>query len=487
MKKVLILSLFILPFISNWVFSSEEQMKVYLEENQFYTPKSGTYYEVHLQFVGKTLQYIQKDSNTFAEVAITHSFIIGDSVVLSDKYLLKSPNILDGIYTDFHDIQRYILKPGTYTYQLKIEDVNSENTPLSISKTIKINDFSNQLAFSPVMPAVTIRKQEKASNIFTRIGYDVVPKLGTFYPTEAQNLLYYVEVYNTKSNLKGDSIYVVQQEIRKADSNFNLDDYTRYYRYTSSSIQPIAKSIDISLLPSGNYTLVLNLINREKQTITSASFQFNRVNNGIHDKVNYNSTILDPAFITSIPKDSTRYYVASLIPISRHAEVRNIINILKKKDSAVNIKYLQAFWKDAAPENPYKAWLEYKQQVQLVERLYSNNYQVGFETDRGRVYLAYGPPSSILQRPSSPSEYPYEIWRYDKIKQYSKRRFIFYSPTGLNNGYKLLHSDMIGELHNYRWQYVLNKRNTPGGSGFSPTGGTPNYFGQSAWRDYNTF
>jgi GWxTD domain-containing protein len=77
-----------------------------------------------------------------------------------------------------------------------------------------------------------------------------------------------------------------------------------------------------------------------------------------------------------------------------------------------------------APKNAYEAWLKYKGQVQLVQRLYSNNFQDGFETDRGRVYLQFGSPSSLIVRETSASEYPYEIWQYDKIGIYSKKHIL---------------------------------------------------------------
>lgn len=485
--KIRVLFLLVAVCLSNLSFGKDKKLKVYLEENQFYTPDGGNYLETHLQFVGSTLYYVQKDSSLVAEVEINQSILIGDSVITTDHYLLQSPHVIDSVYGDFHDIQRYALSPGNYTYQLSVRDVNSTEAPLKVSKSITILDLSHTLCFSPILPALSIYANPKKHNIFTRMGYDVVPKLGNYYPTEAQNLLYYVEVYNTQSQIVNDSIYVIKQQVI-GDSGKALPNYTRYYRYKTTPLQPIPKSVDISELPSGSYTLKLEVINRKEDVLATQIMPFDRTNNALNNNVDYASTVIDPAFVASIPKDSTAYYVASLIPIAHHAEIKNIIRLLKKKDSTLNIKYLQAFWKNTSPTDPYESWIKYKQQVKLVERLYASNYQVGFETDRGRVYLEYGSPSSIIQRPSSPSEYPYEIWEYDKIKQYSKRRFVFYSPNGIGTEYKLLHSDMVGELHNYRWRYVLNKRNSPGGNGFDdPTGGTPNYFGQHAWEDYNTY
>ena len=487
------LILFIALFIGLTAFGQEKKLKAFLSEGQFYAPDAGNYIEIQLNFLGYSLKYINREEDRFAEVEISQIFSQEDTVVVADKYLLKSPSIIDSLVEDFYDIQKYLLKPGLYRYDLEIRDVNSENEPIAVTKSIRIDEMSNELGFSYFVAAESIMANPQLQSIFTKVGYDVIPMVGNYYPTEIQNLLYYVEAYNTGSALD-DSIYVVEQKLIGRDVQFDLEEYTRYFRYKGSPIQPIAKVIDISMLPTGAYTLELNLLDREKQILGRTAFDFDRNNTEKVNSLSFESAILDPGFQKSVPQDSTGYYVASLIPISRQVEVRNIINLLKEKDKEKNMRYLQSFWKETVPENPYEGWLRYKAQVQNVERLFATNYQVGFETDRGRVYLEYGPPNSLIERPSSPSEYPYEIWRYDKINQYSNKknqfsnkRFIFYSRTNLNKDYTLLHSDMIGELQNYRWQYALNKRNTPDQNLDDPSGGANSHFGGNSSRYYNSY
>jgi GWxTD domain-containing protein len=413
-------------------------------------------------------------------------FSQNDTIVLADRYLLKSPVVIDSFIEDFYDIQKYPLAPGEYNYDLVIKDVNSKKEALTVNKRIEIQDFSKDLSLSTFTAAETIMPNPQEQSIFTKIGYDVIPMLGNYYPTEIQNMLYYLEVYNTDSGLE-DSVYVVEQKIVGRDVNLDLDQYTRYFRYQGSAIQPVSKVIDISLLPTGSYTVELNILNRDKIVLGRSSFDFDRNNTEEVNEIAYESIILDPAFEESIPQDSSGYYVASLIPISGQLEVKNIIRLLKLRDRDQNHRYLQAFWKQAAPENAYEGWMKYKAQVQAVEKLFSTNFQVGFETDRGRVYLQYGSPSSVIEQPSSPAEYPYEIWQYDQIQQFSNRRFIFYSSTNLNEDYRLLHSDMLGEIQNNRWKYALNKRNTPDSNLDDPTGGATPHFGGNSSRYYNSY
>ncbi len=185
-----------------------------------------------------------------------------------------------------------------------------------------------------------------------------------------------------------------------------------------------------------------------------------------------------PSFQNSIPDDSVGFFLESLIPISKGAEVKNIIDIAKRRDAKSARKYIQLYWSQTAPNNTYEAWIQYKAQVLFVEKLYRTNILTGFESDRGRVYLQYGAPSNINRSEYSPTEYPYEIWIYDKIGAFSNKRFVFYNPSLINNGHQLLHSDMIGELKNLNWPSEISKN---GELNTSPNGN----FGGSSGRDFN--
>ena len=208
----------------------------------------------------------------------------------------------------------------------------------------------------------------------------------------------------------------------------------------------------------------------------SLAFDFERYNDS-ENAFDLSSMLLDPAFQQSIPSDSVAYYLESLIPIAKQGEIRTLIDVLKANDTQQMRLHLQAFWYQTAGNKAYEQWLNYQSQVRAVEKYYANNYMEGFETDRGRVYLKYGRPNTIVVKESSPSEYPYEIWTYDKIGIYSNKRFVFYNPDLITNNHRLLHSDMIGELKNPAWQQILVRRNTVNGTVDDPNMMNVKHFG----------
>lgn len=485
MKKIIfiLISIFVV-----FAVTSQNHLRAYLNEHQFFSPEEGNYIEIQLNFAGLTVTYKDVNGKQKGELEITQLFIQGNEVILYDKYILSAPEIRDSIIEDFFDIHRYVLEPGDYTYELIIEDKNSGSGPLSVEKALTIRDFSKKVSFSAITAAESIHYTDMDNpTTFTKMGYDVIPLISNYFPTALKFLPYYVEIYGTDIFFE-DSIFIVEQKIKSNDMSFDLEIYERHYRYTPSNVKAMAKVIDICLLPTGKYTLELNLLNRNKDIIAQQTYDFDRNNSDDVNQIALEKIVLDPAFVASIADDSTGYYVASLIPISGPSEVRNILSILKERNNEKNKKYIQAYWRQTAKNDAYSQWMQYRAQVYQVEQLFGTNYQVGFETDRGRVYLQYGRPSQVSEQPQSNSEYPYEIWQYDKIDRFSNKRFIFYNTTNINNDYKLLHSDMLGELQNFRWQYALNKRNTSDGDIDSRTGGGfQDHFGRNSSLYYNSY
>jgi GWxTD domain-containing protein len=463
-------------------FGQNQELRAYLDNKQFFAPGVGNYVEFHLQFVGYSLNYKGKDNGLIGEVAVQMNIQKGDSIVASDAYRLSSPFMKDSVVEDFYDIKRFVLEPGDYTFNIILQDMNSENDPLEASQLIIIEDLSDAISLSDIEVA-EVGSRGDGSSPFYKSGYDIIPRLSTFFPKELNTIPVYFEVYNSK--MFEDTVFGIKQTVIDADKNIELEELTVFTRHYTSEVVPILKSIDISDLLTGKYIVNYTIVNRNMRELSTQSYEFERSND---KQIDYFSDelVLDPAFQASIPDDSVGYFLECLIPISRTTESKNIFRIAKTKNAENARRYIQLYWTKTAPDTPYESWIKYKRQVMLVERLYANNFQEGFETDRGRVYLQYGAPANIVRKEYSPTEYPYEIWRYNKIGAFSNKRFVFYNPDLVNKAYRLLHSDMVGELKNPSWPRELSKRSTPNGNVDDPNSGVQDHWGgnsQDLFRD----
>lgn len=461
----------------------DKKLRAYLDHKQFYAPGLGNYVEFHLQFAGYSINYKGKDDGLIGEVGIRVDVKQGDKSIQSDAYRLETPFMKDSIVEDFYDIRRFALSPGEYTLDIELMDMNSSAESIKATQSFTVEEYGDAISISDLEVAEVAGTGDESS-MFYKSGYNIIPRLSTFYPEELNTIPVYFELYNT--NQLEDSVFAIRQTLVNAMSGVQLDQFTAFSRHKTSNVVPIIKRLDISEVPTGKYIVSYTLINRNMTELSTQSYTFERSNDRL-STILKEDIILDPAFQESMTDDSVEYYLESLIPIARPNEVRNIIKIAKAKDNAESREHIQLFWATTAPGAAYESWMKYKAQVQLVEKLYANNFQEGFETDRGRVYLQYGSPTNIIRRDNNPSEYPFEIWIYNKIGVFSNRRFVFYNPDLVNNAYRLLHSDMVGELKNPSWQRDLSRRNTTNGDIDNPNAGTNNDFGGNADEYYRQY
>ena len=471
-------TLFTLIFIALTTFSfgKDRELRAYLDSKQFYAPGVGNYVEFHLQFDGKSVNYVGKDDGLIGELAVFMEVKRDGAVVASDAYRLNTPFMKDSIVEDFYDIKRFVLEPGLYAFNIVLQDLNSDNDPLENSVSFVIDDLSEAIALSDIQIAEAGARGD-GSSPFYKSGYDIIPRLSTFYPEQLNTIPVYFEIYNSRQ--LEDTVFGIRQTVINADKNLEVENLTVFSRHYAGDVVPVLKKIDISTLPTGRYIVHYTILNRNMLELSTTSYEFER-SNDIEESFYSDEIILDPAFQASIPQDSLGYFLECLIPISKAAEVKNIFSIAKSKNEERARRYIQQYWARTSPQKPYEGWMAYRAQVLLVEKLYGNNFQEGFETDRGRVYLQYGAPTNIIVKDYSPSEYPYEIWQYNKIGAFSNKRFIFYNPDLVNKAYRLLHSDMIGELKNPAWPRELAKRNSTNGNVDDPNGGVQDHWGGNA-------
>ncbi len=96
------------------------------------------------------------------------------------------------------------------------------------------------------------------------------------------------------------------------------------------------------------------------------------------------------------------------------------LDSLKSGDYETRRKNLESFWKsrDASPGTAYnEVMTEYYRRVDHAMRTFGTlRVPDGAGTDRGRIYILYGPPSST-KRTLNPSSYFEEDWHYERLNK----------------------------------------------------------------------
>ena len=456
-KSLYFLVIFFLPFITEggnlWAF---------LTYSTFNSPE-GPYIETYLSVAGNSVKYNKTVNGKFqATVNILMTFKQNNEIKAFKKYELNSPEIDDTtkVNYEFVDEQRFQLPNGTYDFELQITDKSKLVQSVPYSQSVVMDFPSDKPSFSGIQLVKSFVKSEVPKTI-TKSGYDLVPYVYNFYPGSEGKMIFYSELYNMDKILPDGQKYVLSYFIESFETHMTLFEFARVKKDIVRPIGVILAEFNIENLATGNYNLVMEARNQQNEIVASQKIFFQRSNPEAKltftDLTSENATNTFADRITKL--DSVKEFISCTFPISSGMERAFIRDVLKTSSLKELQQYFYGFWLRRNQNNPEQAWLAYKEQVKIANFNFKTPVKKGYQTDRGRIYLEYGPPNTRSERPSEPSTYPYEIWHYYTLSNSQRnKKFVFYSPDMVTNDYFLLHSDAIGEIHDYRWQIDLQSR-----------------------------
>jgi len=456
-KSIFFLIIFFLPF-----FMEAHNLWAFMTYSTFNSP-DGPYIETYLTVAGNSVKYNKTLSGKFqATVNILVTFKQNSEIKAFKKYELNSPEIDDTINVnyEFVDEQRFQLPDGTYDFELQISDKNKPVQPQPYSQSVVVDFPLNKPAFSGIQLVKSYTKSE-TQTILTKSGYDLVPYVYNFYPGSESKIIFYSELYNMDKILPEGQKYVLSYFIESFETHMTMFEFARVKKEVVRPVGVTLAEFNIGNLATGNYNLVLEARNQQNEIVASQRTFFQRSNPNakltFSNLTNENAT---NTFADRITKpDSLKECISCTFPISSGIERAYIKDVMKTSNLQDLQKYFYGFWLRRDPNNPEKAWLAYNEQVKIANFNFKTPVKKGYQTERGRVYLEYGPPNTRSERPSEPSTYPYEIWQYYTLNNNQRnKKFVFFSPDMVTNDYFLLHSDATGEVHNYRWQIDLQSR-----------------------------
>lgn len=433
----------------------------YFSYATFYAPGIGTYVETYLVFAGNSMHYkMNKDSALQASAEVTMVFKNVDQIKEFRKFKVVSPYLSDTatFAPSFIDQQRIAVPEGIYNFELQITDLFGPDSipPMIIKDLITIHIPENEIAFSGIE---FLEKYSEAvkKNIFMKNGYECIPFVTDFYPKHINHLSFYAECYNASKALSPLEDFVFMFHIQHSNTGKPIKDFSSFQKQKAQNVNVIFKDINISKLPTGNYYLVLEIRNRENEKIAETKKFFQRVGTYVESKpIDIAMVDIQQSFVTKFTsRDTLAIYLSALRPIADASENRFIDNQLQVANLKLMQQFMLSFWEKRNELNPELAWKDYYMHLAEVEKKYQSAIKKGFETDRGRVYLQYGPPNSVVSEANESNAFPYEIWHYYKIADQTDKKFIFYNKSLLGNDYTLLHSNMKGELSNPYWESEL--------------------------------
>lgn len=431
--------------------------------------ENNKYIEVYLQVIGETVVFnVMSDSILQASVDFTLLIKDGEKIVSYDKFSLKSH--LSTFKEDFIGIRRIKVENGNYTLHIEAVDSNNPTDKFLYREDFKIDLDAENICISDLRLLADVKKSADINNPFVKNGYYLEPVLSYFLPKKIELMGVYFEVYNTE-NMEGKS--KIKLSIKNGYKGTGQKVvFRRNFDIKKGKLTPILTKIDINGLSSGNYHVLLELIDKDNKNIYTKFVNFQRSNPIANSAAIVDRNSYENSFVKKLSPDSVIYSLKAMVPITTADNSVAINDIISKKKIEEGKYFIWRYWLAKNKLSPRNAYDEYMKYAIAVDRKFKAQVGYGFETDRGYIYLKYGMPSQVITQESEPTAPPYEMWYFDRIEQGDQRniKFIFYIPSLAHNDFELLHSNCIGEKNNPTWFYKLySKRNDSNARNVQPT------------------
>ncbi|MDP5171633.1 MAG: GWxTD domain-containing protein [Bacteroidia bacterium] len=359
----------------------------------------------------------------------------------------------------FHYIE---LPPGDYLLQAIVSDQNVPDTKPSMAFYEFTMEKKNPevLSYSDIKWVAYRLKDDELRN-----RQDLFPLVTNDAFINQDSIVFYQEIYNTNQAHTGKM--VIRARIMQGENIL--------YAYESTAAR-VANSINaymmmipnIDQLRSNTYHLQIELLNLKNVVFSSYRKKFYVYNSRLEqDFESLSAYNREADLFNEYEEGELDYYLRTLLWISTDQE-RQFARVLETYEQKKN--YLYSFWEKRKrfPDQKVEAlWRGHLMALDYVNQTFKSQFNEGWRTDRGRIFLKYGIPNDverfIMGSQNQVGEIPWEMWRYNQLGAQNNVVFVFYDPDRATGEYPILHSTKYGEVYNPRWkeQIQIWNPNTP--------------------------
>lgn len=415
------------------------------------------------------LEFYQKDSSedkryharVFAQLDIIG--IDGYKVDSVQTYFALVANSLEETkiqdYRIFNKLN-ILLKPGIYTANLTIIDVVSKlEGSFFIDKVTVVPPKKNAISLSDFESAYNINyvgeyENSKKPELYKN-GFDIIPNPLSVYTLTDSVINIYGEIYNLKYDPTSPTKYQLIINILDNFKNKLMPLGSRVKTKGGNTAVIVEKIPLVEWSQLGHFKIEIIGIDLETKAADTSYLPVHIISPyevqmaaAKEKKDNILAAVNDP--YNNLPlKDKVR-----LVKYMLNDDESSVLNSLN--DSA-KLNYLDYFWKEH-DENPATGFNETR--AEMIKRYkYSNEYfstndmkTDGYATDRGKIYMIFGPWTERDDHEAPRVGNPFEIWYYRNIE--AGYVFVFNDWSG-NDDYRIIHSTAPGYTFSREWEERL--------------------------------
>jgi GWxTD domain-containing protein len=441
---------------------TERGLALSLDCAQFLSSKQRPYLEIYYSLPESQISYLLNRDDGFSCQIVMALQIFHEEKPWASKVWKIEKTLKDtaAVNADLQivDMLRYALEePGQYRVMLHARDMNHGKVD-SVVVGFEAHDFwAGKVGLSDLELASQIEKlAPDSASVFAKNTMKVVPHPGLLYGASAPRLYYYFEAYRLFQGAPG-SRYKARCLVK--DSNGRMveglvnPDRTRKKAFDSSVEIGM---IDVSNLASGIYTFFYGIADSSGTLLAGREKKFYVYNPSLPLSAQTDSAgavfseSLGPLDLLAGAELDKEFAAMQYVTNKDERKFyKNLQNLVAKRE------FIFSIWSRPRPSQALSGLAFRKQYLERVEEVnahYRTAFSPGWKTDRGRVYILYGAPSSIERFANERETKPYEIWSYHNLE--NGVEFIFADRYGFKN-FELLHSTLLGELQNPNWRDLI--------------------------------
>lgn len=278
---------------------------------------------------------------------------------------------------------RISVPPGKYKAKVVLEDRNARKREIvsyimgkyKMGETevlFESTDFdAEEVALSDIQFARRLRRSTEGA--FTKSGFEVMPNAQRRYGLLLSELAIYFEVYDRAGSHSDDTL-LVRYTILNNSGN-RLFEAENPISISGERLGSTAL-FDITSLPTGNYLLVLDILDEEGVVLASTERRFD---------------VLWSVYSWG------RYEIEALGDLA-YVFTEDEMDSFKELSMAEREDFLKEFWSGIDPTPgtaANEALVEHFRRVKHADLHFGGAGKRGALTDRGRLYIKYGPPDDI--------------------------------------------------------------------------------------------
>ena len=426
----------------------------------FFIPSEATtYVEVYYSLYRHQLGFVasDNDSSAYAGVLVTATIFDneGETVDSASTYFLT--RVSNGAEQEDKAIRLFDylpikMNPGNYRVDLIAIDGVSKNTGKT-SMLVTVPDYNGNMLFSSDLElAYDIHdvpdNSAAAESRLAKEGRIVIPNpTGVYQPGVDSVISVYSELYGLDAAFPESEQFSVKYRIKDLNGN-GVYDYVEMHYQKPGNSAILANKLDISSIAPGKYFLSLEVKDGEGVSRTVATRHF---------------ALVEPEGVEAAPSETDVQLMVNIAwyHLSEAEKIR-----VGDLSPAGKVNLIQQFWRDrdddpSTPENP--VYDEAVKRFKYANDNFSTSVDKsdGWHTDRGRVYITYGPYDERQEEVMAGKSYPYVKWDYYRLEGGCVFVFVNDFVAGATD-YRLVHSTHPREKYDPKWQVILEEDSDQG-------------------------